>query len=116
MFTRLGDAYRNIGDLVAAETNYRQALDKGDGKYGLLGLARMHAIRGELEEVVLCYRQFVASDEEEGWFFGEIAAQLIAHRKQSDAESFYRITCELRQDKQNVLRERALHAEKLGLK
>ena len=116
MFTRLGDAYRNIGDLVAAETNYRQALDKGDRKYGLLGLARVHAIRGELDEVVICYRQLVVNDEEDGWLFGEIAAQLIAHRKQSDAESFYRIACELQQDKQNVLRELALHAEKLGLR
>jgi hypothetical protein len=76
----------------------------------------VHAIRGELDEVVICYRQLVVNDEEDGWLFGEIAALLIAHRKQSDAESFYRIACELQRDKQDVLREMAIHAEKLGLR
>ena len=107
MFTRLGDAYRNDGSLIAAESTYRKSLDNGYDKFSLLGLAKVHAIRGELNEVVSCYRQLMANQHENGWFFGEIASQLIEHRQQSDAATFYRAACELHQDNQEVCRELA---------
>ena len=116
LFTRLGDAYRNTGDTAAAEASYRKALDKGDDKFGLLGLARLHAVRGELDQVTLCYRRLARHEDETGWFFGEIAAQLTAHRQRSDVENFYLVACELQQGNQGVARGLARQAEKLGLR
>jgi tetratricopeptide (TPR) repeat protein len=115
LLARLGDAYRNIGNLVAAESNYRKALDKGYDKFSLLGLAKVHAIRGEVNEMEGCYRQLMANEQENGRFFGEITSQLIEHRQQSDAASFYRTACELHQDNQDVFQKLANRAEELGL-
>jgi len=115
LFSRLGDAYRNIGNLVAAESNYRKALDNDYDKFSLLGLTKVHAIRGEINEMVRCYRQLMANEQENGWFWSGIASQLIEHRQHSDAASFYRVACELHQGNQDVFRELTKQAEKLGL-
>jgi hypothetical protein len=75
----------------------------------------LHAIRGEVNEMGRCYRQLMANEQENGWFFGEIASQLIEHRQPSDAASFYRTVCELHQDNQDVFQKLAKRAEELGL-
>jgi tetratricopeptide (TPR) repeat protein len=115
MLTRLADAYRSTGNLDAAETTYRKNLENSYDKFSLLGLAKLYAVRGEPEEVVRCYRELVAREEEDGWFFGEITAQLIEHQRGQDAVRLYQVARELQRDNQEVCRKLAEQAEKYQL-
>ena len=47
VFTRIGDAYLRLDDLVEAELNYQKALALGYDKYAYLGIARIHIRRND---------------------------------------------------------------------
>ena len=47
VFTRIGDAYLRLDDLVEAELNYQRALAHGYDKYAYLGIARIHVGRND---------------------------------------------------------------------
>jgi tetratricopeptide (TPR) repeat protein len=97
MLTRLADAYRNTGNLVAAEKTYRANLETGYDKFSMLGLGKLHAMRGEGEHALRCYQTLVAREGDHGWFFQEIAKLLVEHGWMPEATAFYRSACELQQ-------------------
>ncbi len=51
VMTRIGDAYFNLDDLNKAEKSYNAALALGYDRYASMGMARIHAIRKQLDEV-----------------------------------------------------------------
>ena len=115
LLTRLGDAYRRVGNMAAAEATFRKNLDSCYDKFSLLGLAKVHAVRGNIDEAVNCYRKLIEREVEEGWYFSGIASQLMEHQRQSDAVNLYKIACELQQNNQEACRKLSDEAKKLEI-
>ena len=57
VLTRIGDAYMNLQDYDQAEENYKEALVVGYDKYAYLGLARIHMIRNQIDEIYLIFKK-----------------------------------------------------------
>ena len=57
VLTRIGDAYMNLQDYDHAELHYNEALDIGYDKYAYLGLARIHMIRNQIDEIYLIFKK-----------------------------------------------------------
>ena len=89
MLTRLADAYRKMERFDEAEKIYLQNLEQGYDKFSLLGLAKLHATRNEMNEMIRCYRELVTKEEEDGWFFSEIATKLLDNSQFQEAAQLY---------------------------
>ncbi|MFZ1375473.1 MAG: tetratricopeptide repeat protein [Geothrix sp.] len=57
---RAGDCYARLGNLTGAEALFRRALDQGYDRSALLGLARVHGLRGASADAVRCYEVILA--------------------------------------------------------
>ena len=105
MLTRLGDAYRNIGNLAGAETSYRQSLESGYDKFGMLGLAKLYAIRGEISEARMCYEELLKREEEDGMLFRTILSQVDRSRQAEFSREFYSAAQKVLSDQGNTLQK-----------
>lgn len=64
MLSRLGDAYRNIGNLEIAEKYYHRVLDNGYDRYALLGMAKLRCRESRLDEVVEIFTEYIRREGE----------------------------------------------------
>jgi tetratricopeptide (TPR) repeat protein len=62
VLSRVGDALMNLQEYDQAEESYRRALAAGHDKYAYLGLARLHMIRNEKEEVYRIFKLLLRHD------------------------------------------------------
>lgn len=115
MLTRLADAYRATGNFGAAEKTYRQNMEKGYDKFSLLGLAKLHALRGEGEEALSCYQTLVGREGEDGWFFQELAKIMVENAWGKEAAAFYRGVRTLHRGNPSLLQKLTELAEPLQL-
>lgn len=65
MLCRAGDCFARLGRLDHAEALFCQALVPGYDRSALLGLARVHTLRGEHAEATLCHEIILARNPED---------------------------------------------------
>ena len=89
MLSRLGDAYRNIGDYASAEQAYRSALDNGYDKYALIGLAKLRCRQGRTEEAYDIFRKMLVRERDDPRFIPELGKLLLEYDSAGNFVAFY---------------------------
>ncbi len=81
MLSRLGDAYRNIGNLEIAEKYYRRVLDNGYDRYALLGMAKLRCRQSRFDDVTDIFMEFIRREGESMRVVDEMQQILNSNQK-----------------------------------
>ena len=73
ILTRMGDAYRYIGDYEKAEQIYQRALDIDYDSYAILGLAILCKIQGKYDEAITSLTHLLQADRKNYRIYLELA-------------------------------------------
>ena len=73
ILTRMGDAYRHIGDYERAEHIYQQALDIDYDSYAILGLAILCKMQGKYDEAITSLTHLMQADRKNYRIYLELA-------------------------------------------
>ncbi|MBT1071602.1 tetratricopeptide repeat protein [Pelotalea chapellei] len=80
LMTRIGDAYRNLGEFDAAERAFRKNLDIAYDKFTMVGILKLYCLQGRLEEACGCYDELLRHEGEDNRFLDDVVALLIKHK------------------------------------
>jgi tetratricopeptide (TPR) repeat protein len=81
----MGDAHRTLGDYTAATNCYNQALDIEFDAYALMGLARISAETGNIDDAVARLRRLIKNDQTNYRVYIELSNCYLRIGKRTDA-------------------------------
>jgi tetratricopeptide (TPR) repeat protein len=105
MLTRLGDAYRNIGQFEAAEQTYKKNMALGYNKFSFIGLIKLHCIQLQMKEACSFYDELLKHEHgEDRKVFSEVCDMFIKRNKPELAREFLRHSLDRQKDNRNISR------------
>jgi tetratricopeptide (TPR) repeat protein len=85
VLTRTGDAYRELGDYEAATDYYNQALDIEFDAYALMGLARISAETGNIDDALARLRRLIMNEPDNYRVYIELANCYLRINRRTEA-------------------------------
>lgn len=90
MRSRLGDAYKNIGQFEKAERTYRSILGQGYDKYAMIGLIKLCCLLDRNDEACDLFRQMLCEEHHDPRYIPDLIGQLKANCGEARMSTIYR--------------------------
>lgn len=85
LMTRIGDAYRNLGEYDAAERAFRKPLSTSYDKFAMVGLLKLYSLQGRLGEACTCYDEILRHEGEDSRILTDVITLLLQHEEREQA-------------------------------
>lgn len=90
LFTRMGDAYINLGNVADAEVSYRKAIELGDDPFAVTGLIRLYCDRRDWAQASELFWQLVENQEDAHHQVEELTKRFVRAGQREIMLDFFR--------------------------
>lgn len=114
LFTRMGDAYVNLGDLVAAEKSYLRGLELGYDRYALVGLIWLYCDIDQSEKAIEAFWRLIEHETDVATQLEELSKRFVRTGQRKEMLQFFQSLLQAASGGEHVLNEIQMLVDRLS--
>jgi tetratricopeptide (TPR) repeat protein len=105
LFTRMGDAYANLGELESAKNSYLRGLSLGYDRYALVGLIQIYCDLNQSDKAIAAFWELIENESDVASQLEELSKRFVRTGQRQAMLQFFQSLLQSETENQHVLAE-----------